>query len=431
MRRPHNPVPANQTGGAFFRALLMLTAIAAGLVASSAPGRSHEIPADIYTTVLVKPEGQQLRVAVRVPLTVVRDYEYPAEAKGYLDFEAFKPHLDDLAVLWVAQGMQVYENGAALAAPRVEATQLSLLSDRSFASYDQAVARLRQAKPGNDTKVVWQQLWFDVLLVYPIASAQSNFSLRTGFEKLAMRVSVALRYLPPGGEERAYSLHIDGGAGDTAVLPLDPRWHQAFGRFVAMGFEHILGGIDHLLFLACLVIPLRRLKPLVLVVTAFTLAHSITLLSAAMGYAPDALWFPPLVEVCIALSIVYMAFENIVRAVAGTRLNPNGQAGVASWHRRWKLAFGFGLIHGFGFSFALQESLQFAGVHLTSSLLAFNLGVELGQIIVLLLLAPALSLLFRFGVAEGIGSILLSALIAHTGWHWMVERGEALGAYFR
>jgi hypothetical protein len=162
----------------------------------------------------------------------------------------------------------------------------------------------------------------------------------------------------------------------------------------------------------CLVIPFRRFRPLIVVVTAFTVAHSITLIASAYNLTPDALWFPPLIETLIAISIVYMALENI--------------AGASTAHRRWMIAFGFGLVHGFGFSFALRETLQFAGSHLLTSLLGFNLGVELGQALVLLLLIPALDALFRFVVTERMGTIILSALVAHTGWHWMTERWERL-----
>jgi hypothetical protein len=193
-------------------------------------------------------------------------------------------------------------------------------------------------------------------------------------------------------------------------VPVDPRWHQAALRFVDLGFRHILDGTDHLLFLFCLVIPLRRVRPLIGVVTAFTVAHSFTLLASAYGLVPDALWFPPLVETLIAVSILWLALENIVGAHTG---------------RRWMVAFGFGLVHGFGFSFALRESLQFAGSHLVSSLLSFNLGVEIGQLLVLLVLVPALDLLFRYVVAERAGTIILSALVAHTAWHWMTERWTA------
>src|SRR5581483_8925750 len=133
----------------------------------------------------------------------------------------------------------------------------------------------------------------------------------------------------------------------------------------------------------------RRLRALIPIVTAFTLAHSITLIASAYDFAPGALWFPPLVETLIAASIVYMALENI--------------AGAGNAHRRWMIAFGFGLVHGFGFSFALRETLQFAGSHLLASLLSFNLGVELGQLFVLVLFIPVLDLLFRYAVAERMG----------------------------
>jgi hypothetical protein len=116
----------------------------------------------------------------------------------------------------------------------------------------------------------------------------------------------------------------------------------------------------------------------------------------------------------IAASIVYMALENIV----GTR-----------WQRRWIVAFAFGLVHGFGFSFVLSETLQFAGSHLLTSLLAFNLGVELGQLLVILLVAPLLNLAFRNARAERIGTIILSALLAHSGWHWMSDRAGAFAQY--
>ena len=82
--------------------------------------------------------------------------------------------------------------------------------------------------------------------------------------------------------------------------------------FVRLGIEHILSGSDHLLFLLCLVVPLRGWRALLAVVTVFTLAHSLTLLGSAFGLAPRGAWFPPFVETPIAASIVYMALENIV-----------------------------------------------------------------------------------------------------------------------
>ena len=86
-------------------------------------------------------------------------------------------------------------------------------------------------------------------------------------------------------------------------------------------------------------------------------------------------------------------------------------------------------MHGFGFSFALRDTMQLAGSHLLISLLSFNVGVELGQVAVLAVLLPALALLFRFVVAERIGTIVLSAIVAHTGWHWMTDRAQLLWRY--
>src|SRR5258708_12314521 len=139
-----------------------------------------------------------------------------------------------------------------------------------------------------------------------------------------------------------------------------------------------------------------------------------SLTAAFFGFAPDCLWFPPLIETLIAVTIVFMALENIVGSNVGLR---------------WIYAFAFGLIHGFGFSFALREQLQFAGDHLVTSLLGFNVGVEIGQLAVLFVLVPALNLMFRYVVAERIGVIILSALVAHTGWHWMLERGAVLAKF--
>ena len=86
-------------------------------------------------------------------------------------------------------------------------------------------------------------------------------------------------------------------------------------------------------------------------------------------------------------------------------------------------------MHGFGFSFALRETLQFAGAHVVTSLFAFNVGVELGQLLVVALLAPLNWLVFRFVVPRRVGIVIASALAAHTAWHWMIERGSTLAKY--
>ena len=384
--------------------------MALALLVSSPPGVSaHDIPNDITIQAYVKPEGQRLHMLVRVPLEAMRDMSFPLVGPGYLDIAEADSELRNAAILWLADDMEVYEGNTLLPSPEIADVRVSIPSDRSFGTYEEALAHIRSPRLPDGTMLYWQQGLLDVLFEYPITSDQSEFSIDPGLERLGIRVVTVLRFLPPNGDECVYEY-----TGYPGRVTLDPLWYQATFRFVELGFSHILDGIDHLLFLLCLVIPFRRLRALIALVTAFTVAHSITLIASVLELAPDTLWFPPLVETLIAVSIVYMAIENIV----GSEL-----------HRRWMITFGFGLIHGFGFSFALRETLQFGGTHLMTSLLAFNVGVELGQFLVLILLIPVLELLYRYVFKERLGTILLSVVVAHTGWHWMIERLSVLNEY--
>ena len=385
----------------------VIAALAAALILTTqVRTTAHDIPNDVTVQAFLKPEGQRLHLLVRVPLRACRDVDFPTRGPGYLDLARADASLRDAATLWISDNVELYEGDTRLSAPLVIAARVSLESERFFESYDDALAHVTGARLPSETELYWNQGLLDVLFECPINSDESDFSIHPRLAALGLRVVTVLRFVPPGGAVRAFEFD-----GDPGLVRLDPRWHQAALRFVEAGFFHILDGTDHLLFLFCLVIPFRRFRPLITVITAFTIAHSVTLIASAYNLGPDALWFPPLIETLIAVSIVYMALENIVGS--------NEQ-------RRWMIALGFGLVHGFGFSFALRQNLQFAGSHLLTSLLSFNVGVELGQLLVLVLLIPVLAILFRFVVAERIGTIILSALVAHTGWHWMIDRGERL-----
>ncbi len=335
---------------------------------------AHDIPNDVTVQAFVKPEGTTLRLLVRVPLLAMRDMDYPKRAGSsnfdLLDLPRAERSLRDAATLWVADDVSVYEENVKLAYPRVTEVRASLPSDRSFASYEEALAHVTGPRLPADTEFFWSQGMLDVLFEYPIQSDRSRFSFEPRLGRLGLRTLTIVRFLFPDGGMRTFELH-----GDPGIVRLDPRWHQVVAQFVRLGFRDILGRVDALLFLACLVMPFRRIGPLVSVVAAFTVAHSITLIASAYSLAPDALWFPPFIETLIALSVVYMAIENIV--------SPQRQ--------RWMIAFAFGLAYGFGFSVAVRDALQFAGSHLPTSLLAFNIGIELGQLFVLVLLVPALA----------------------------------------
>ena len=389
------------------KVLSRLAVATALLVAISPVLWAHEVPNEVTVLTFLKPEGRTLTMLLRVPLKSMRDVEVPTREQGFLDFSRVDQALRDAATLWIVDFVELYEGSQRLGRPRVLATRVSLPSDRSFVTYEQALEHITKApRLPENTQIYWEQGMMDIAFEYDITSDSADFSIRPGLTRLGLQVNIGLRFIQPDGSEHVFDVHAD-----TGIVHLDPRWHQAFYLFAREGFFHILDGIDHLLFLLCLVVPFRRFRPLVVVVTAFTVAHSITLIASAFGMAPDALWFPPLIETLIAISIVYMAFENIV----GARLE-----------RRWIITFGFGLVHGFGFSFLLSQRLQFAGSHLLTSLLAFNVGVEIGQLLVLLIAVPVLALLFRYVVEPRIGTILVSALVAHTAWHWMIDRGDQL-----
>lgn len=379
------------------------------LIGAALPAAAHDIPSDVRVLAFVKPEGQTLQVLVRVPLGAMNEVDLPLRGPGYLDLARADAALRVAAQLWFVDNLTLYADGVPLPTPTLVATRVSLAADRSFTSWDTALAQLRAPPIAPGTDLYWKQQHFDLLLQYGLPSpqaAQPALAIDPRLARMGLKVVTALRFLPPGGPERAFEWH-----GNPGLVHLDPRWHQAAWRFVQQGFEHILDGSDHLLFLVCLVIPLRRWRPLVVMATAFTVAHSITLAATALDLAPGGLWFAPLVEVLIAASIVLLALENIV--------------GTATERWRWILAFVFGLVHGFGFAFALKDSLQFAGQHLALSLLAFNLGVEAGQLAVLALLLALRTLLWRH-LPERPAILLLSVVVAHTAWHWLTERWAVL-----
>ena len=391
---------------------LPLTTFAAALLTVLLlPGHlsAHDVPSDVRIQMFVKPEGRTLRLIVRLPLTSINDIPWPERQPGVLDLSRADTALRQATSTAIVDYIEVYEGGRKLDPPRVAAVRASIPADRSFDAYDQALAHITAPPRPDETDVFVAQGLLDAILEYPIESDRSDFSVHPNVQQLGVQVLTVLRFQPPDRPERSFLLHNDPGR-----IRLDPGWWQTVSFFVSEGFFHILDGLDHLLFLLCLVVPFRRFRSLFPIVTAFTFAHSITLIASAYDMAPDALWFPPLVETLTAATIVYLAVENIVSPAL---------------RHRWAIAFAFGLAHGFGFSLAVRDTLHFAGSHVVTSLLSFNAGVEIGQVVVLLLFIPFLDLLFRVGIAERIGTIVLSAIVAHTGWHWMLERSSQLIRY--
>jgi hydrogenase/urease accessory protein HupE len=181
----------------------------------------------------------------------------------------------------------------------------------------------------------------------------------------------------------------------------------SFRGFLKLGIGHILTGYDHLLFLCGLLVVCRRFSSTLAIITCFTIAHSITLALAALGVVV----FPSrFVEPLIAASIVFVGIENLVHRGG----EPKG---------RWLLTFGFGLIHGFGFAGVLREiGLGADGSSIVAPLLAFNLGVEIGQAVVALVFLPLLWKLRTRPQFLRLGEPAISVLVVVLGGYWLLQR---------
>lgn len=371
---------------------------------------ADEIPLRVAVQAFVKAENDRLNVLMRVPMDALVEAQFPLRGEvGFVIFSQARGAMESAANNEILQAIQVFEGERLLQPAALEAVRIALPSDRSFVDYESALANVQSAPLPDAMDLYYRQGFLDIYATYDIDSAASRFSVDARLAGLGVETTTVLRFILASGEERTFSF-----IGNPGLVYMDPRWYQAVFNFIVLGFDHILEGTDHLLFLFCLLIPLRRISALIPVITSFTVAHSITLIASALGWVPSTIWFPALIETLIALSIVYMACENII--------------GVKQQHR-WIVTFCFGLVHGFGFSFLLTESMQFAGSHLVMSLLAFNVGVELGQVLVVIIAVPVVHLLFKYALPERAGVILLSAILGHWAWHWMQERWTNLSAY--
>ncbi|MGV6803127.1 MAG: HupE/UreJ family protein [Ruegeria sp.] len=257
----------------------------------------------------------------------------------------------------------------------------------------------------------------------------------------AVMVDVHLRFNT--GQTGAYSLSYTSDPGlagqeDTANLILDyngqdVRTYRARGlmhtpvdvsgsatsaasTFFIEGIRHILEGPDHVLFVLCMIIGALNLHSLLARVTGFTLGHTVTLILGFFGFAPSGAWFIPTVELAIALSIIYAAMMAVRPPEKG--------------HRDLKafaITSGIGLLHGFGFSFMLHQILRVDAPNVWHSLLAFNIGVEAGQLMIVLVVWPLVLFLRKQPGRIWVGSrAAVAACASLIAMVWVVERAEVL-----
>jgi hypothetical protein len=353
------------------------------------PGASaaHEIPESVRVLLLAGVEGAAarspdpgaapatFRLFVTAPLPALRELDPPLHGDGTLDVAETRPLLPDAVRLWIGDELALHVAGQADPPLTLRSVRLAAPGDLRFPSLE-AAAAARDARLPDDVRIPPGQLRVVAEFSAPLPRADARLRLTSRLEHLGQRTRTVLRSRTADGR-----LHAFTWTGARGSVPLAPGLGDTVGSLFPSGFEHVLGGVDHLLFVFCLVLPVRRLGPLLMLVSAFTVAHSITLGAAALGVVPSALWFGPAVEVGIAASVVWLALLNLL-----------GRDGA----ERWPLAFAFGLLHGFGFAGALTDELQWAGDHVLVALAAFNLGIEAGQlfavVVFLALLRGALAL---------------------------------------
>lgn len=220
------------------------------------------------------------------------------------------------------------------------------------------------------------------------------------------RLTKALTYADNTAEVSLAEMANDPVAAPVSVgQSIHPA--PGFGEFFKLGIEHIWTGYDHLLFLLGLLLVCRSFRSIVLIVTSFTVAHSLTLGLATLDLVNLS---PRVVEPLIAGTIVFVGVENLLRRES----EPRGRA--------W-LTFAFGLVHGFGFAGVLRDlGVGANGGGIAMPLLSFNLGVEFGQVCIAAVVLPALLWLFREEKIRKRGVIGASAVIALAGMYWLAER---------
>ncbi|MEM6577585.1 MAG: HupE/UreJ family protein [Pseudomonadota bacterium] len=301
----------------------------------------------------------------------------------YLDLSQVA--VDPLRLGEIASQSTIIETGNGRLVGDVQAVVLHRVGDEpGFATLEEARDALaRPSTLGAETPVFVGDVVVDILVEYRTEQKPSRYLISS--------------QLDPGlpDQDTTANLVLDYAAGEPLVfrsrgLMADPievsrAPFSAFATFVWEGIRHILEGIDHVLFVACLVIGAPALRDLLWRVTGFTVGHSVTLSLGFFGFVPSGAWFIPTVETGIALSIIYAALI----ALRGTKVSREAN------RRVFVVTVAIGLLHGLGFSFVLQEILQVTSPNIWQSLLAFNIGVEIGQVAIVLLIWPLLHFIGR------------------------------------
>lgn len=338
----------------------------------------------------------------------------------YVDEKQLKQSTDALALL-AMQGLDLSVDGENVNAKVEQVRIYKNGTQPDFATLGDAKQSFLIA-PSFDTfepAVYVGDATVDVLLHYPGQGTIYNYALSSnldpGLPDQDETANLILDYSPSGVQ-----VFRERGLLQEPVV-ITRSVYDAVITFIKEGVIHILEGLDHVLFVICLVLGAMHLRPLLWRVTGFTIGHSITLTIGFFGFVPTAAWFVPTVETGIALSIIYVALVAVL---------PDLKPGFQQKRNEWTVVGVTGLIgllHGLGFSFVLQNILRVTSPNIWQSLLAFNLGVEIGQLFIVLaasLVFYAISLLGARAVK--INRYLVAGVCISISLFWVIERGSSV-----
>jgi HupE/UreJ protein len=330
----------------------------------------------------------------------------------YVDFEQFRANHMGLGELAQA-GFKIEANAKRLPGTVEKVRLYRVGTQPDFATLNEAHASFngRLTPPESEAKLYVGDAVVDVVLWYAAGSPVLSYIISSN--------------LDPGlpGQETTANLILDYGPGDVKVfrsrglmrepVEISRSSLSAVGTFVMEGIRHILEGLDHVLFVVCLAIGAATLRSLLWRVTGFTLGHSVTLALGFFGFVPSGTWFVPAIETGIALSIIYAA------AIAIRPLGVRGENESSTF----VVTCIIGLLHGLGFSFVLQNILQVTSPNIWQSLLAFNIGIEFGQLAIVLAVWPIFRLLHQTNITVWrVAQIGTAAGCIAVATIWTIER---------
>lgn len=336
----------------------------------------------------------------------------------YVDVDQLVHSTDGLALL-VTQSLKLFVEEKAVSTSIKHIRVYRNGTQRNFATLD-------DAKNSFNDQQSFEALEQDVY----VGDATVDALIRYTSDGVIYKYSLTSTLNPglPDQDETA-NLVLDYSPGGVQVFRASGLLHEpivitrsildAVLTFIKEGIKHILEGLDHVLFVICLVLGAMQLKPLLWRITGFTIGHSITLSIGFFGFVPSAAWFVPAVETGIALSIIYVAFVAIAPDFIERRQQQKDEWNVVA------VTGLIGLLHGLGFSFVLQNILQVSSPNIWQSLLAFNIGVEVGQIIIVIIAWLVFCLIGFIGVRViKVNRFLVASLCAFAALYWVIERGN-------